>query len=119
MIRMASEASQVTRIKKDLEAGKVLDPMQALHDYGCLRLAARIKDVKDRYGLLVEKKMVKKDGKEYATYRLNNMLAFEIDVPVETEPLPEEEIVVKAKAKKPRRKKKKDEGPGETGISKV
>jgi hypothetical protein len=45
-------------------------PLQAMHDIGCMRLAARIKDLRDR-GYRIETRTIEsKNGKRYASYRL-------------------------------------------------
>ena len=61
--------SQNKQIKTHLEIGKTLTAIQALEMFGCFRLAARIKDLKDS-GMAIEKAMVRNDnnGKHYALY---------------------------------------------------
>lgn len=61
--------SQNKLIKAHLQAGKTLTAIQALEMFGCFRLAARIKDLKDN-GMAIEKAMVRNDnnGKHYALY---------------------------------------------------
>ncbi len=60
--------SQMKLIKAHLEDGKTINPMEALISYGCFRLAARIKDLKDS-GMFIDKAMKKdENGKRYAMY---------------------------------------------------
>lgn len=61
--------SQKERILEHLLSGKSISPLEALNLYGCLRLGARIADIKGE-GYLIYKEMVKdpKTGKRYAQY---------------------------------------------------
>ena len=60
--------SQNKLIKAHLQAGKTLTAIQALEMFGCFRLAARIKYLKDS-GMIIDKAMVQNDnGKHYALY---------------------------------------------------
>ena len=56
-------------IVKDLEKGKNITALDALKNYGCLRLAARVLDIKNA-GYNVDQNMVKKNGKTFASYYL-------------------------------------------------
>lgn len=61
--------SQNSQIRKHLQSGRTINPMEALNLYGCFRLASRIKDL--RYdGLEVHKEMVERKGKRFAEYSL-------------------------------------------------
>lgn len=46
-----------------------ITPIDALRDYGCFRLAARIKDLRDM-GYDIETDIIEKGGKRFAQYRL-------------------------------------------------
>ncbi len=59
--------SQNKAIKAHLESGKYLTALQAFNEFGCLRLAARIKDLKDS-GMAIDKIMVEDRGKRFALY---------------------------------------------------
>lgn len=61
--------TQNQQIKSFLEKGKALTPIQALNKFGCFRLAARISDLRNE-GLNIATKIVTKEGKSYASYRL-------------------------------------------------
>ena len=61
--------TQEDRILADLKAGKTISPLDALHDYGTMRLGARCYDLK-RKGYPVKSKLVKSNGKHYAAYYL-------------------------------------------------
>ena len=61
--------SQEQQILKDLEKGKRITALDAFKKYGCLRLAARIREIKNA-GYNVDKNMVKKTGKTFASYYL-------------------------------------------------
>ena len=61
--------TQNQQIKSYLEKGKSITPIQALNKFGCFRLAARISDLRND-GLNITTKIVTKDGKTFASYRL-------------------------------------------------
>ena len=61
--------TQNQQIKGYLEKGKSITPLQALNKFGCFRLAARISDLRNK-GLNIATKIVTKEGKSYASYRL-------------------------------------------------
>ena len=61
--------TQNQQIKSYLEKGKAITPIQALNKFGCFRLAARINDLR-KDGLNIAAKIMSKDGKTYASYRL-------------------------------------------------
>lgn len=46
-----------------------ISPLEALEEYGCFRLAARIADLRED-GHNIETVQTKQNGKRYATYRL-------------------------------------------------
>lgn len=62
--------SQNAQIRKALEAGRKITPLQALKDFKCLRLASRIADLR-KEGLSIIKTMKKENGKSFAEYHLN------------------------------------------------
>lgn len=65
-----SVEAQSAAILKDLQAGRRLTPLDALKRYGCLRLGARIWDLRHA-GHNITTTMVKVgDGKMVAEYRL-------------------------------------------------
>ena len=49
--------SQNKRIRAYLESGRKLTPLDALYQFGCFRLGARIYDLKRR-GMLIESEMI-------------------------------------------------------------
>ena len=60
--------SQNKAIKAHLEKGNSITAMQALKQFGCFRLAARIKNLKDE-GMNIQKIMMKNtEGKRIAIY---------------------------------------------------
>lgn len=61
--------TQTEEIRKHLELGMTITPIQALNYYGCFRLAARILDLREA-GLDVKMKMVLGGDKRYAEYSL-------------------------------------------------
>lgn len=61
--------TQNQQIKSYLEKGKSITPILALEKFGCFRLAARISDLRND-GLNIATKIVTKDGKTFASYKL-------------------------------------------------
>ena len=60
--------SQNKAIKAHLKKGNSINAMQALKQFGCFRLAARIKNLKDE-GMDIRKIMMKNtEGKRVAVY---------------------------------------------------
>lgn len=61
--------SQSTRILAHLKAGESITPLQALEKFGCMRLAARIANLRDD-GHVIATEKVTHNGKTFARYRL-------------------------------------------------
>jgi len=61
--------SQQDRIINFLATGRSLTPLQALSRFGCMRLGARIWQLK-RDGHRIQAEMVRRKGKTFAEYRL-------------------------------------------------
>ena len=63
--------SQTQAIKEWLLSGKSITPLEALEHFGCLRLGARIADLK-KQGLKIENDnpVDERTGKRYASYKL-------------------------------------------------
>lgn len=61
--------SQNEMVKRHLESGKSLSPLEALESYGIFRLGARCYDLK-KQGVPIVTEMVTKNGKRFASYRL-------------------------------------------------
>lgn len=62
-----SSDSQTKKILRYLLDGNSITPLEALDRFNCMRLGARIKDIKKRLGYPPERKRVKvtnRDGKE-------------------------------------------------------
>ncbi|MCE5268642.1 MAG: helix-turn-helix domain-containing protein [Planctomycetaceae bacterium] len=66
--------SQNDQIRAALILGRSLTPLDALQDYGCFRLAARIAELR-REGLDIECKTETANGKRYARYQLRRPYA--------------------------------------------
>ena len=66
--------SQNDHIRAALMLGRSLTPLDALQDYGCFRLAARIADLR-REGMDIECISETKNGKRYARYQLRRPCA--------------------------------------------
>jgi len=63
------KSSQTSQIYSCLSRGFTLTPRQALNLFGCLRLAARIRDLR-KIGIPVITETVTHRGKRFARYRL-------------------------------------------------
>ena len=59
--------TQTELVRQHLESGKTLTPLEALNRYGCLRLAARIADLR-REGYPVGSRMARRGDKRFAEY---------------------------------------------------
>lgn len=64
-----NQITQLEMILADLKKGFKITPLQALTDYGCFRLGARIHDLK-RQGYQIDTEMKTIQGKRFAEYRL-------------------------------------------------
>jgi len=63
--------SQETRIIEHLENNKTITPSQAWSLYGCMRLAARILDIKRNHPhIFIETTINSQGGQRHATYAL-------------------------------------------------
>lgn len=61
--------SQTNQILSALEQGRSLTPLDALQEFGSMRLGARIYDLKQAgYNIVTE--MVTKNNKQFASYRM-------------------------------------------------
>lgn len=63
--------NQTQAIKAHLESGRSITPIDALRQYGCMRLGARIFDLR-REGMAVNMRLVKHGKKRYAEYFYGN-----------------------------------------------
>lgn len=61
--------SQTKQIETYLKKGKALTPIVALKLFGCLRLAARVNDLRAQ-GLKIDSRIVEKGGKRFAEYKV-------------------------------------------------
>jgi hypothetical protein len=64
--------TQLKQIRTHLESGKSITPLEALRQYGCFRLGARIWDLKHLQGMDIRSELVEVDGKRYGKYSINN-----------------------------------------------
>ncbi len=62
--------SQNERIKQHLEEGKTITPLGALRHYGCLRLGARIYDLKHKQGMNIQSRLIHFKGHHFSEYSL-------------------------------------------------
>lgn len=61
---------QNKQILEYLQSGKKLTPLEALNLFGCLRLGARIYDLKQK-GFNIKSELVNRNGKTFAEYELS------------------------------------------------
>lgn len=64
----ATSLSQKAQILADLQKGKAITPMDALNDYGCFRLGARIADLKNEGWPIASKYVTTPSGKRVKSY---------------------------------------------------
>ena len=62
--------SHTQQILKALKKGRKLTPLDALTEWGCFRLGARIYDLKERGYNIITKMVTSSNGKRFAQYRL-------------------------------------------------
>ena len=67
-MRDNDQGSQCEQIREYLMTGREIDPRFALLNFGCFRLAARIKDLRT-LGMKIKTEMVEADGKRFASYK--------------------------------------------------
>ena len=66
-----SSQSQNKRIAEWLKAGNTITAMEALNMFNCFRLASRITDLKQKFGLrIVTDRVMTPSGKRVAQYKL-------------------------------------------------
>ena len=65
--------TQTEQIRAHLVSGRDITPLEALDQYGCFRLAARVADLRAT-GLDVQTVTEEHNGKRYARYRLVGQL---------------------------------------------
>ena len=63
-------ASQNKRILEWLKAGKTLTQLEALQEFGCMRLASRISDLRESGAKIKTEKIQVKSGKYVARYSI-------------------------------------------------
>ena len=61
--------SQYNQILQHLKSGKTLTQMGALNKFGCMRLGARIHEIKSK-GHVINSEMITVDDKTFARYKL-------------------------------------------------
>lgn len=61
--------TQTDRIYLHLESGRTITPLTALRRYGCMRLAARVRELRED-GMPIETTIRKRKGKHFASYRM-------------------------------------------------
>jgi hypothetical protein len=66
---MKTPRSQSIQILNALSKGRAITPIDALEKFGCLRLAARISDLRAD-GHQITTKIAKKNGKRFAQYSM-------------------------------------------------
>ncbi|WP_218966269.1 helix-turn-helix domain-containing protein [Snodgrassella alvi] len=68
---MTTKTTQTSQILEYMRAGNSITPLDALRKFGCMRLGARIYDLKQD-GYVINTLMVKdeKSGRRYARYSL-------------------------------------------------
>jgi hypothetical protein len=62
--------SQSKLILAHLKKGNAITPIEALNMFGCFRLSARIKDLRDQ-GISIQMERVTRAGKSFASYSIS------------------------------------------------
>lgn len=65
--------TQTDQIRAHLLSGRDITPLEALDQYGCFRLAARVSDIREE-GHDIQTIIEERNGKRYARYRLVGQL---------------------------------------------
>ncbi len=63
-------ATQTQRILAHLKAGRTITPLEAMNEYGCFRLSARIYDLKQEGYRIDAERVDTGDGAKVASYTL-------------------------------------------------
>lgn len=63
--------TQKYQILNHLQSGKNITPLEALDQFGCMRLASRINELRDE-GYPIETKIMSDKDKRWAEYSLDN-----------------------------------------------
>lgn len=66
---MSQSDNQCKQILEYLKTGNKLTQLEALNKFGCMRLGARVFDLRER-GHDIESKMIRQNGKKFAQYSL-------------------------------------------------
>lgn len=68
-----SQQTQIAGIEAYLRSGKALTPAEALTNFSCFRLAARVKELKDKKGMAIITTIKENpvSGNRYASYTLD------------------------------------------------
>ena len=66
---MTTTKTQTNRILRYLKTGRGITPMSALTRFKCMRLAARIEELRDA-GIRINSRMMHRQGKRFAVYSL-------------------------------------------------
>ena len=61
--------SQNVEIRKFMERGLEITPLEALEKFGCMRLASRIGELKES-GVEIQDRWVERNGKRYKAYSM-------------------------------------------------
>lgn len=68
---LQSSESQNNRIAEWLKAGNTITATEALELFGCFRLASRITDLRQKFGLnIISGRIITPSGKRVAQYKL-------------------------------------------------
>jgi len=71
---MSDPSTQCSQILRDLRRGKAITPLDALKNYGCFRLGARIYDLKQQ-GIKIKSSLETRRGKRFAVYWIEGKAA--------------------------------------------
>lgn len=64
------KSTQAQKIKQHLESGGTITALSAFEKYGCMRLAARISDLRNQDKMPIASRTIKKGEKRFSEYYL-------------------------------------------------
>lgn len=62
--------TQAEQILAALKRGRAITPLEALNEFGCFRLAARVGELREQGHAIAVEKVTADNGKRFARYRL-------------------------------------------------
>ena len=77
-MEVLNNKSQSNKVLEHLKSGNRITPLEALNMFGCFRLSAIIYHLKDK-GHNIQTRLIKRDNKQFAEYRLEEKHEYYLD----------------------------------------